>query len=119
MPQGEQTGALGELGDVSFNVGGVSYDTISAEAAIDRLRRPVVERSDTGGGGMGSPAARKVGRPGRDSEREREARVQVGSPDSKEMPIDKLEEYFASLMKKGGGGSAAASREGTPSRVRE
>ncbi|SMQ49359.1 unnamed protein product [Zymoseptoria tritici ST99CH_3D7] len=125
VPQGEQTGALGELGDVSFNVGGVSYDTISAEAAIDRLRRPVVDRSDTGGGGMGSPAAirtPKVSRPGRDSDRERdrEVRAQVASPESRELPpIDKLEEYFSSLMKTGGGGSNSGSRNGTPSRVRE
>lgn len=40
LPGGESTGALDGLGDVSFNVGGVSYNTVSAAAAIERLKRP-------------------------------------------------------------------------------
>ncbi|KAK6437345.1 hypothetical protein LTR95_006453, partial [Oleoguttula sp. CCFEE 5521] len=39
LPSGESTGALNSLGDVSFNVGGVSYNTNSAEQAIERLKR--------------------------------------------------------------------------------
>lgn len=100
LPQGQATGALGELGEVSFNVGGVSYDSVSAEAAIERLRRPQRDGTPTRpavktrGEGSGTPAT-----------------AEVKSP---ELPIDKLEEYFASLVAKSGG-----SREGTPSKAKE
>lgn len=111
LPPGQSTGALGELGDVSFNVGGVSYDSVSAEMAIERLRRPqphgretptkphpLRTRGDHTGNGTPSNAAAGA----------------EASAKSPELPIDKLEEYFASLVAKSGG-----SREGTPSRTKE
>ena len=119
-----QSGALEELGDVAFNVGGVSYNAVSAEAAIERLKRPTgssspapevstprqgtprppkrgeqrdVSSSGGGGGGEGTP--------------------QTGSNGKGEMNIDQLEQYFASLMKRGGGGAGGGgSAQGTPSR---
>lgn len=130
LPTGEQTGALHELGDVSFNVGGVNYNTVSAEAAIERLKRPAQPSSGSMGGGAeaGSSAAQSprisTPRPPRRDDREASGTPQpppsTGSSSSRggDLPADKLEEYFASLMKKAGGGgaSAAGSREGTPSR---
>lgn len=112
LPAGQSTGALGELGEVSFNVGGVSYDSVSAEMAIERLRRPQPQgretptrpsalrtRGDHTSGG-GTPSNATAG-----------AEASAKSP---ELPIDKLEEYFASLVAKSGG-----SREGTPARGKE
>lgn len=94
--------ALSELGDVSFNVGGVSYDTRSAEQAIERMKRPQGGASSDSRSGTPRPSRRDQ-KTGSDS-----------TPGSKggDIPTEKLEEYFASLMKKGGGGS----QSGTPSK---
>lgn len=97
LPQGAATGALGDLGEVSFNVGGVSYDSVSAEMAIERLRRPQDRETPT-------KSASRV-------------KIDIGTgagteAKSPELPqLEKLEEYFASLVAKSGG-----SREGTPGR---
>ncbi|KAF2171737.1 hypothetical protein M409DRAFT_50392 [Zasmidium cellare ATCC 36951] len=127
MPTGETTGALNELGDVSFNVGGVSYDTVSAEAAIERLKRPPTTQSlksplSPTGARASTP---KPPRSNRDYNEDRWPSADRGTPkepsststkasssESKELPIDKLEEYFQSLMRKGGG----ASRDATPTK---
>lgn len=120
LPGGEQTGALNELGDVSFNVGGVSYDTVSAEAAIERLKRPPESRSTL------SPTPRtstpKPPRPTRDASGEAStpkepasSSSKVPSSESKDLPIDKLEEYFQSLMRKG----SNSSRDATPTKPKE
>jgi dynein light intermediate chain 1 len=100
--------ALEELGDVSFNVGGVSYNTVSAEAAIERLKRPGHPGTPTTGG---AEASSRTGtpRPRREEREESSSGAKAGA-----LETDKLEEYFASLMKRGSG--AAASREGTPSK---
>lgn len=125
VPAGEATGALTELGDVSFNVGGVSYDTVSAEAAIERLKRPPAQPSPLSPTGRTSTP--KPSRSHKDGGEERGTpaggrEISSGSTKSsegsgKDLPIDKLEEYFQSLMIKGGGG-AAGSRDGTPSKAR-
>lgn len=99
--------ALEELGDVSFNVGGVSYNTVSAEAAIERLKRPNAPGTPTTGG---AEAGSRTGTP----RPRREEREESSSGSGAKLETDKLEEYFASLMKRGAGG--AASREGTPSK---
>lgn len=100
--------ALEELGDVSFNVGGVSYNTVSAEAVIERLKRPTHPGTPTTGG---AEAGSRTGTP----RPRREDREESSSgTKSAALETDKLEEYFASLMKRGAG--AAASREGTPSK---
>ncbi|KAK4503058.1 hypothetical protein PRZ48_006485 [Zasmidium cellare] len=130
MPTGETTGALNELGDVSFNVGGVSYDTVSAEAAIERLKRPPTTQSlqspmSPTGARASTP---KPPRSNRDYSEDRRPSADRGTPkepsststktsssETKELPIDKLEEYFQSLMRKGGG----ASRDATPTKGRE
>lgn len=135
LPSGEQTGALDELGDVRFNVGGVSYNAVTAEAAIESLRRrPHAQQQQLGssaaGGGveaasspMSTTGSRTVTpRPPRREERE----VSVGTPGTPlvpppssgkgDLPVDKLEEYFASLMKKGGGGGSGGSAGSTPSK---
>ncbi|KAF2482679.1 hypothetical protein BDY17DRAFT_311112 [Neohortaea acidophila] len=87
--------ALDNLGDVSFNVGGVSYNTLTAGEAIERLKRPQLAspRSDSK---SGTPRSAR--------------RDQSGTQDG-DFPTEKLEEYFASLIKKGGG-----SRGSTPSK---
>lgn len=110
LPSGEQTGALNELGDVSFNVGGVSYNTVAAEAAIERLKRP----QQTSGSGADSPSITNTPRTSTPRPPRREDREVSGTPQppstssnkAGELPVEKLEEYFASLMKKGGGSSA-------------
>lgn len=107
LPPGGATGALGELGAVSFNVGGVSYDSVSAEMAIERLRRPPGRETPIKSGRVKTDVAAGAS--------------EVKSP---ELPaIDKLEEYFASLVAKSGGsgsGGVGSSRDGTPGRgVRE
>lgn len=130
MPTGETTGALNELGDVSFNVGGVSYDTMSAEAAIERLKRPPTTQSlqspmSPTGARASTP---KPPRSNREYSEDRRPSADRGTPkepsssstkasssETKELPIDKLEEYFQSLMRKGGG----ASRDATPTKGRE
>jgi dynein light intermediate chain 1 len=120
MPSGESTGALNELGDVSFNVGGVSYNTVSAEAAIERLKRPAQplqssqqsqQQQATDGAVSGSPRAGTTPRQPR-----REDRGEVATPTSgkSDFPSEDLEKYFASLAKKAGG--AESSRAGTPSK---
>ena len=121
MPSGESTGALNELGDVSFNVGGVSYNTVSAEAAIERLKRPAQplqptqqqqqqQQQATDGAVSGSPRAGTPRQP------RREDRGEVATPTSgkSDFPSEDLEKYFASLAKKAGG--AESSRAGTPSK---
>ena len=119
MPTGESTGALNELGDVSFNVGGVSYNTVSAEAAIERLKRPAqplppaqqAQATDGAAGSSGSPRAGTPRQP------RREDRGEVATPTSgksSDFPSEDLEKYFASLAKKAGG--AESSRAGTPSK---
>ncbi|KAK5113039.1 hypothetical protein LTR85_011061 [Meristemomyces frigidus] len=113
LPSGEQTGALNELGDVSFNVGGVSYNTVAAEAAIERLKRP---QQPSSGSGADSPTTvhtprTSTPRPPRREDREVSGTPQppsTGSNKAGELPVEKLEEYFASLMKKGGGPSAGS-----------
>ena len=102
--------ALGELGDVSFNVGGVSYDTASAEAAIERLKRPSQQQSRVE---SASDSRSGTPRPGRREARDGSSGQEgVGTPSGKggEIPTERLEEYFASLMKRGG------SQAGTPRR---
>lgn len=99
--------ALEELGDVSFNVGGVNYNTVSAEAAIERLKRPAHPGTPTA---AGAEAGSRSGTPRpRREDREESSGSKAGA-----LETDKLEEYFASLMKRGAG--ASASREGTPSK---
>jgi dynein light intermediate chain 1 len=110
MPSGELTGALNELGDVSFNVGGVSYNTVSAEAAIERLKRPGTAQQAIDGAAASSPRAGTPRQPRReDTER------QVATPTSgkSDFPSEDLEKYFASLAKKAGGERSVS---GTPSR---
>lgn len=111
MPSGESTGALNDLGDVSFNVGGVSYNTVSAEAAIERLKRPGTSQQATDGAASSSPRASTPRQPRRDDS-ERQAATPTSS--KSDFPSEDLEKYFASLAKKAGGGDA--SRSATPSR---
>ncbi|KAL1589992.1 hypothetical protein WHR41_01409 [Cladosporium halotolerans] len=107
VPTGESTGALNDLGDVSFNVGGVSYNTVSAEAAIERLKRPSQQATD--GAAAGSPRSVTPRQP------RREDRDHSSTPTSNksDFPSEDLEKYFASLAKKAGGGD---SRSATPGR---
>ncbi|KAF7193806.1 hypothetical protein HII31_04875 [Pseudocercospora fuligena] len=123
LPAGESTGALGELGEVSFNVGGVNYDTMTAQAAIDRLKRPNQSSDSPLSPTPRTSTPKPPGRSHRDANNAGDDRKTSGgtpgvtSPklsDSKE-PLDtaKLEEYFQSLMKKGGG---ASSRDATPTK---
>lgn len=124
-----QSGALEDLGDVAFNVGGVSYNAVSAEAAIERLKRPQQHRET----GSSSPRAESPSvstprqvtprPPKREQREQRETSASaggegVGTPQTGsgkgDMNIDQLEQYFASLMKRGGGGGG--STQGTPSR---
>ncbi|KAI6855639.1 hypothetical protein KC338_g8784 [Hortaea werneckii] len=119
LPAGEQTGALHELGDVSFNVGGVNYNTVSAEAAIERLRRPAPPSSGAESPTMANSPRTSTPRPPKREEREGSGTPQAPSTGSSstgkgDLPVDKLEEYFASLAKKAGGGGG--SRDVTPSR---
>lgn len=116
IDSGSSTGALNELGDVSFNVGGVSYNTISAEAAIQNLRRPTQQSQDGSAGVSASPVGSRGGTP-----RPRDREVS-GTPGSNarnknggegDVPVADLEKYFASLMKKGGG---SGSNSSTPTR---
>ncbi len=101
--------ALSDLGDVSFNVGGVSYNTVSAEAAIERLKRPQQPSSATESSSTVSTPRTGTPRPPK-----REGREETPGSSLKggELQTEKLEEYFASLMRRGGGGSAAS----TPSK---
>ncbi|TKA67860.1 hypothetical protein B0A55_08411 [Friedmanniomyces simplex] len=129
LPSGEQTGALGELGDVSFNVGGVSYNTVSAEAAIERLRRPLQPeeppRAVSNPSLASSSPRTTTPRPPRREDKEVSAGTPTAAPASSarssggakgdDLPIDKLEEYFHSLMKRGGGGGGGSGAS-TPSR---
>ncbi|EMC94088.1 hypothetical protein BAUCODRAFT_124818 [Baudoinia panamericana UAMH 10762] len=111
LPTGEQTGALNELvGDVSFNVGGVSYNTVSAEAVIERLKRPPPPS------GFSSPAASRnvTPRPPRREDKEASATPARSGSGGSDVPIDQLAEYFASLARKGGEGGG--SRQATPSK---
>jgi dynein light intermediate chain 1 len=111
MPSGESTGALNDLGDVSFNVGGVSYNTVSAEAAIERLKRPGTGQQAVDGAPSSSPRASTPRQPRRDDS-ERQAATPTSN--KSDFPSEDLEKYFASLAKKAGGGDA--SRSATPSR---
>ncbi|KAK5696111.1 hypothetical protein LTR97_008531 [Elasticomyces elasticus] len=134
VPGGEQTGALGGLGDVQFNVGGVSYN---AEAAIERLRKG--ESPGGGGGreggygGLASSSPRTTTpRPPRREDREvststplgggqREVSTGSGSAragggKAEDLPVDDLKEYFRSLAKRSGGGTDGGSGASTPSR---
>lgn len=109
MPAGESTGALNDLGDVSFNVGGVSYNTVSAEAAIERLKRPGTSQQAVDGAPSSSPRASTPRQPRRDDAERQSATPTSGKSD---FPSEDLEKYFASLAKKAGGDSRTA----TPSR---
>lgn len=99
------TGALSDLGDVSFNVGGVNF---SAEAAIERLKHPRPA-------GVSSPATStprtSTPKPGRREKEDTHTPSMTGGKG--DLQTDKLEEYFASLMRKGAGGSASS----TPSKA--
>nr|POF22111.1 hypothetical protein CFP56_36198 [Quercus suber] len=136
VPTGEQTGALDNLGDVSFNVGGVSYNTVSAEAAIEKLRiRAPPPASQSNILSLESPSPRTgTPQPPRRRGVERSTTADTneastpgvttpagrgprGTAADADFPSDKLEEYFASLMKKGGGGGGAASAASTPSKA--
>jgi dynein light intermediate chain 1, cytosolic len=114
LPSGEQTGALTDLGEVSFNVGGVSYNTVTAEAAIERIKRPSHLESPT----STSTPRNITPRPPRRGGEEREtvtSPTSSAAPGSKEaLPVEKLEEYFASLMKKGSGTPASSAAPGAP-----
>ncbi|KXT10813.1 hypothetical protein AC579_2964 [Pseudocercospora musae] len=123
LPAGESTGALGELGEVSFNVGGVSYDTMTAQAALDRLKRPTQASDSPLSPTPRTSTPKSPARSHRDANNTGDDRkTSSGTPgvtspklsDSKE-PLDtaKLEEYFQSLMKKGGG---ASSQNATPTK---
>ncbi|KAK4561532.1 hypothetical protein LTR86_004850 [Recurvomyces mirabilis] len=134
---GEQSGALENLGDVSFNVGGVNYNTVSASAAIERLKRPaqpsgldspVVAASPLSGRNITPRQPRREDRaaeitprsPQRSSARSTSGRD--GSATQQPMDkleVDKLEEYFASLMKKGtpSGGAGGGGGSSTPSKM--
>ncbi|KAM3416675.1 hypothetical protein BST61_g8266 [Cercospora zeina] len=122
LPAGESTGALSELGEVSFNVGGVSYDTMTAEAAINALKRPQT-RGDNGDGPMSPPSSTRMHTPkprGPGSNRidasgsKESPGNSMKSPESKApLEMDKLEEYFQSLLNKSGG---SGSKNSTPSK---
>ncbi|GIZ45308.1 hypothetical protein CKM354_000848100 [Cercospora kikuchii] len=121
LPAGESTGALSELGEVSFNVGGVSYDTITAEAAINALKRP--QTRDNGDGPMSPPSSTRTHTPKPrgpggnriDASGSKETPGSgMKSPESKApLDVDKLEEYFQSLLNKSGG---SGSKSSTPSK---
>ena len=113
MPSGESTGALNDLGDVSFNVGGVSYNTVSAEAAIERLKRPGTSQQATDGAAVSSSPRVSTPRQPRREDGERQAATPTSN--KSDFPSEDLEKYFASLAKKAGGGDAS-SRSATPSR---
>lgn len=119
VPSGDQTGALNELGDVSFNVGGVSYNTVSAEAAIESLKHPRAREVSASSPRTSTPRPpRREDREGNTaSSREVSASTPTapGTSKSGELPVEKLEEYFHSLMKKGGGGGGSGSS--TPSKA--
>ncbi|KAK5701136.1 hypothetical protein LTR17_022858 [Elasticomyces elasticus] len=139
VPGGELTGALGGLGDVQFNLGGVSYN---AEAAIERLRKgesPGGGAGREGGyGGLASSSPRtSTPRPPRRGEGEREVSASTplgggqrevstgsarggggGGGKAEDLPVDDLKEYFRSLAKRSGGGTDGGGGSGssTPSR---
>ncbi|KAK5719437.1 hypothetical protein LTR15_007961 [Elasticomyces elasticus] len=141
VPGGELTGALGGLGDVQFNVGGVSYN---AEAAIERLRKgespgPGGGAGRDGGGasygGLASSSPRTTTpRPPRREDREVSASTPLGGGQrevsagggsarggggggkAEDLPVDDLKEYFRSLAKRSGGGDGGGSGSSTPSR---
>jgi dynein light intermediate chain 1 len=132
MPAGEASGALDDLGDVSFNVGGVSYD---AGRAIERLKRPPLNLSSSHfsdaaaqplspGSRVTTPKPRGAGSGSLRGEQGMLSPSTGGGSaggaagtSAKDLPVDKLEEYFASLMKKGSLGGAGGSRDVTPSRT--
>ncbi|KAF2725327.1 hypothetical protein K431DRAFT_281282 [Polychaeton citri CBS 116435] len=109
-PSGDTSGALDALGDVSFNVGGVNYNTAGAEAAIANLKRPAQRTTGDGGSGLSSPRTGTPRPPGRDRERSTPG---VSGAKKDEVPVEELEKYFASLMKKSGG---SGSQSSTPTR---
>jgi dynein light intermediate chain 1 len=119
-----------ELGEVSFNVGGVNYDTITAEAAINALKRPQHMDSSSPMSASSRVHTPKPPRPGyRDTASTSDerrgsvhtpgtgAKESTKSPESKEpLQIDKLEEYFQSLLtKSGGANNSTPTRRGGPS----
>lgn len=125
-----QSGALEELGDVAFNVGGVSYNAVSAEAAIERLKRPQQHGSSSPAPDSPSVSTPRQVTPRPPKREQRETSTgtegaavstpQTGGGPKADMNIDQLEQYFASLMKRGGGGGSgtpgSGSVQGTPSR---
>lgn len=161
VPTGDQTGALDGLGDVSFNVGGVSYNTVSAEAAIEKLRqqpsintsshsiidsssslvssprnntpqpprrrggdRPAAETAGSAGAAetptipLNATSASIPTTTGKGTKGDRSSASAITTPATSgdvDFPSDKLEEYFASLMKRGGGGGGS-SGSNTPSK---
>lgn len=125
LPAGESTGALSELGEVSFNVGGVSYDSVSAEAAINALKKG--RDGDEGSSRIHTPKPRGPGGNRMDANSGKETPgSSFKSPESASnskapLDVDKLEEYFQSLLTKsggggGGGGGGTGSRNATPTR---
>lgn len=111
LPQGDSTGALNSLGDVSFNVGGVSYNTVSAEQAIERLKRPPIAAESPSPSSVRGSTPRPPRRAG-ESRDVTPSAPSVGNGKG-DFPAEDLERYFASLAKKAGGGD---SRAGTPGR---
>ena len=132
---GGEGGALNALGDVSFNVGGVSYNAVSAEDAINRLKLPPYGSSSPSPSpsalasaagaeaGASSPSIARASTPanpraaGRSSRPQHSSTPREGSEGSAtpappssnkvggDFPSEDLEAYFASLAKKAGGGS--------------
>lgn len=111
------TAALDELGDVSINVGGVSYNATTAGEAIERLKTRAAQPPSSPGADASPLAAgaRRDVTPRQPRREDREASGTPQPPSSKGdggLDVDKLDAYFKSLMKKGGGSSGAS----TPSK---
>ncbi|QIW99902.1 hypothetical protein AMS68_005420 [Peltaster fructicola] len=115
IPTGDSTGALDSLGDVSINFGGVSYNSSSAEAAIERLKRPHAPGVHDSASPTTNSSRAGTPRPPRRMESDREGTPDVTTPSNNKAnyPAEDLEKYFASLVRQSGG---VDSRQGTPSR---
>ena len=113
LPGGQQSGALIDLGDVTYNVGGVSYN---AEAAISSLREAsALEKqvaASTGEPSTVMPRSLTPRPPKRPTAGGKSGAETPGSGKVNDMKYEDLGDYFASLMKKTG----AVSRDPTPSK---